>query len=100
MCSSGGPTPLCPPKELSKIPASFIGCLKPLLRCRFGAQSKKYRPKGKAAKIQESFDVPAYVLHHVMMGQNWPEGNLFLQKYKNFFHCSRVAFEIKEQKFH
>ena len=25
MCSSGGPTPLCPPKELSKVPPSLIG---------------------------------------------------------------------------
>ena len=47
----------------------YLGCLKPFLRCRFGAQSKKYRPKGKAAKIQEAFDVPSYVLHHIMMGQ-------------------------------
>ena len=53
----------------------YLGCLKPFLRCRFGAQSKKYRPKGKAAKIQEAFDVPSYVLHHIMMGQNWPEGD-------------------------
>merc|ERR1712223_1697957 len=75
MCASGGPTPLCPPNQLSKVPPSLIGCLKPFLRCRFGAQSKKYRPKGKAAKIQEAFDVPSYVLHHIMMGQNWPEGD-------------------------
>ena len=32
MCSSGGPTPLCPPKEFSKIPKFLISCLKPFLR--------------------------------------------------------------------
>lgn len=36
-------------------------------------------PKGKAAKIQEAFDIPSYVLHHIMMGQKWPEGMTFLQ---------------------
>ena len=84
-------------KELSKIPPSLIGCLKPLLKCRFGAQSKKYRPKGKASKIQESFDVPAYVLHHIMMGQNWPEGTLyptflhFSEKWKAFRNAFRLS---------
>ena len=73
MCSSGGPTPLCPPVKLSKVPPSFLACLKPFLKCKFGS-SRKYKPRGKANKIQEVFDVPAYVLHHVMMGQLWPEG--------------------------
>ena len=73
MCASGGPTPLCPPKQLSKVPPSLIACLKPFLKCRFGT-SQKYEARGKASKIQESFDVPAYVLHHVLMGQLWPEG--------------------------
>ena len=79
MSSSGGPTPLCPPNQLSKIPPSLLACIKPFLKCRFGS-SRKYKARGKAAKIQQVFDIPAYVLHHVMMGQNWPEGNLFLQK--------------------
>ena len=74
MCSSGGPTPLCPPNTLSKIPPSFLSCLKPLLKCRFGS-SQKYKPRGKSTKIQQVFDVPGYVLHHVMMGQFWPEGD-------------------------
>ena len=28
MCSSGGPTPLCPPNQLSKVPPSLIGNFK------------------------------------------------------------------------
>merc|ERR1711899_58660 len=74
MCSSGGPTPLCPPNQLSKIPPSLLACIKPFLKCRFGS-SRKYKARGKAAKIQQVFDIPAYVLHHVMMGQLWPEGD-------------------------
>ena len=73
MCSSGGPTPLCPPNQLSKIPPSLLACIKPFLKCRFGS-SRKYKARGKAAKVQQVFDVPSYVLHHVMMGQLWPEG--------------------------
>mgnify|MGYP001205008508 CR=1 FL=1 len=76
MCASGGPTPLAPPKQLSKVPKSLIGCLKPFLKCRFGT-SQKYVSRGKATKIQEAFDVPAYVLHHVLMGQLWPEGEFY-----------------------
>ena len=78
MCASGGPTPLAPPKQLSKVPKSLIGCLKPFLKCRFGT-SQKYVSRGKATKIQEAFDVPAYVLHHVLMGQLWPEGEIYNQ---------------------
>jgi len=74
MSSSGGPTPLCPPNQLSKIPPSLLACIKPFLKCRFGS-SRKYKARGKAAKIQQVFDIPAYVLHHVMMGQLWPEGD-------------------------
>ena len=82
MCASGGPTPLAPPKQLSKVPKSLIGCLKPFLKCRFGS-SQKYVSRGKATKIQEAFDVPAYVLHHVLMGQLWPEGKYFMITQKN-----------------
>ena len=77
MSASGGPTPLCPPNQLSKIPPSLLACIKPFLKCRFGS-SRKYKARGKAAKIQQVFDIPAYVLHHVMMGQIWPEGMHFL----------------------
>ena len=92
MCASGGPTPLCPPKQLSKVPPSLIACLKPFLKCRFGT-SQKYEARGKASKIQESFDVPAYVLHHVLMGQLWPEGKclkifyvIFILNFGHFNH--------------
>merc|ERR1712223_899381 len=74
MCSSGGPTPLCPPNQLSKIPPSLLACIKPFLKCRYGS-SRKYKARGKAAKVQKVFDIPSYVLHHVMMGQIWPEGD-------------------------
>ena len=73
MCSSGGPTPLSPPTQLSKIPPACLACIKPLLKCHFGS-SQKYKPRGKSTKIQQVFDVPSYVLHHIMMGQDWPEG--------------------------
>ena len=60
--------------QLKFQPTTMIFYKSYYFRCKFGAQGKKYRPKGKSTKIQESFDVPSYVLHHVMMGQNWPEG--------------------------
>ena len=89
MCASGGPTPLAPPKQLSKVPKSLIGCLKPFLKCRFGT-SQKYVSRGKATKIQEAFDVPAYVLHHVLMGQLWPEGE-FCNCFYDFVHFFKRA---------
>ena len=90
MCASGGPTPLAPPKQLSKVPKSLIGCLKPFLKCRFGT-SQKYVSRGKATKIQEAFDVPAYVLHHVLMGQLWPEGEIYNQFSILFFNLNFLS---------
>jgi hypothetical protein len=77
LCSSGGPTPLAPPTQLSKVPPSILACIKPFLKCKFKSsqnQGQKYTTRGKSTKIQEAFDIPAYVLHHIMMGQHWPEG--------------------------
>ncbi len=80
MLSCGGPTPLAPPPELAKVPPSWLGCLKPFLKCKYGSK-RKYKSSavpGKSKKIHEAFDVPSYVLHHMIMGQNWPEGELTL----------------------
>lgn len=75
MISSGGPTPLAPPPNMSKYPKCVVGCLRRVLECKFKNQQQKYNPRGKTIKFKEAFDVPAYVFQHVMAGQTWPEGD-------------------------
>ena len=98
LLACGGPTPLTPPTGLNSLPPSFMSyCVKPFLKCGLFLQRQKEKAagningnatnmsktsaaasvaarRGKNEYFRNTLDIPSYVLHHVMMGQNWPEG--------------------------
>ena len=100
LIACGGPTPLTPPTGLNSLPPSFMSyCVKPFLKCGAFLRQQKEKAagningnatnmsktsaaasvaarRGKNEYFRNTFDIPSYVLHHVLMGQNWPEGNL------------------------
>ena len=69
--------PLAPPPD--QAPHPFTHCLLTLLRrvleCNPGSSQHKYNPQGKTLQFRQAYDVPSYVLNHVMAGQVWPEGD-------------------------
>jgi pimeloyl-ACP methyl ester carboxylesterase len=107
MVACGGPTPLTPPTGLSSLPPSFMSyCVKPFLKCGAFLQHQKEKAagnangnssnmattsaaasvaarRGKNDYFKNTLDIPAYVLHHVLMGQSWPEGK-FIQLHQLF----------------
>ena len=98
LIACGGPTPLTPPTGLNSLPPSFMSyCVKPFLKCGAFLQHQKEKAagningnatnmsktsaaasvaarRGKNEYFRNTFDIPSYVLHHVLMGQSWPEG--------------------------
>jgi len=77
LVAGGGPTPLAPPPD--KAPRPVMHCLLTLLRrvleCKPGSSQQKYNPRGKTLKFKPAYDVPSYVLNHMMAGQVWSEGD-------------------------
>ena len=75
LIASGGPTALSPPSMLTTPQSRLLTCLNPIFsKCGF-VQRKKAKAKGKNTGVHDGFHVPAYVLKHTLMGQDWPEGN-------------------------
>ena len=101
LVACGGPTPLTPPTGLSSLPPSLMSyCVKPFLKCGAFLQHQKEKAagnmngnsssmtkssaaasvaarRGKNNYFKNTLDIPSYVLHHVLMGQYWPEGKFF-----------------------
>ena len=52
-----------------------MALLRRILECKARGSHQKYNPRGKSLRFREAYDVPSYVLQHVMAGQIWPEGD-------------------------
>ena len=77
LVAGGGPTPLAPPpNSQTKTGAKWaMALLRRILECKARGSHQKYNPRGKSLRFREAYDVPSYVLQHVMAGQIWPEGD-------------------------
>ena len=77
LVAGGGPTPLAPPpNSQTKTGAKWVmALLRRILECKARGSHQKYNPRGKSLRFREAYDVPSYVLQHVMAGQIWPEGD-------------------------
>ena len=77
LVAGGGPTPLAPPpNSQTKTGAKWaMALLRRILECKARGSHQKYNPRGKSLRFREAYDVPSYVLQHVMTGQIWPEGD-------------------------
>ena len=101
LVACGGPTPLTPPIGLKSLPPSLMSyCVKPFLKCGAFLHQQKEKAagningnsnlnktsaaasvaarRGKNDYFKNTLDIPPYVLHHILMGQNWPEGNFLI----------------------
>ena len=77
LVAGGGPTPLAPPpNSQTKTGVKWVmELLRRILECKARGSHQKYNPRGKSLRFREAYDVPGYVLQHVMAGQIWPEGD-------------------------
>ena len=77
LVAGGGPTPLAPPpNSQTKTGVKWVmALLRRILECKARGSHQKYNPRGKSLRFREAYDVPNYVLQHVMAGQIWPEGD-------------------------
>ena len=77
LVAGGGPTPLAPPPNAYPLTGTkwAMSVLRRILECKAQGSQQKYNPRGKSLKFRDAYDVPGYVLQHVMVGQVWPEGD-------------------------
>ena len=114
LVASGGPTSLTPPTGLVSLPPSLMSyCVKPFLKCGAFLQHQKEKAagningnsssmtsssaaasvaarRGKNNYFKNTLDIPPYVLHHILMGQHWPEGKSSI----NCFRNNSILFDI------
>lgn len=74
MISGGGPIPLAPEIGIFAFPLWFVSCVRPCLDQVFEKSAFKKKQKNEMLK-RASFNIPSFVLHYVINGQDWPEGD-------------------------
>ncbi|XP_074650949.1 protein ABHD8-like [Tubulanus polymorphus] len=73
LISGGGPTALAPQPGIFTLPICLLSCVQPVMVCGF--MRSAFHKKTKDIPMSKAFDVPTYVLSHIMRGQNWLEGD-------------------------
>ncbi|XP_064609632.1 uncharacterized protein LOC135473696 [Liolophura sinensis] len=74
LISGGGPTPLAPQPGVFSLPFCLLVCVRPCLDCGF-QQSAFHKSRRVHSPKDQAFDIPTYVLRHMMNGQRWLEGD-------------------------
>ncbi|CAG0916294.1 unnamed protein product [Notodromas monacha] len=76
LISGGGPNPLVPPSNgVLALPTWLLQMLHPCLRVYVQRALFEGNSGRNGNPLSQAYDIPPYVLHHVMRGQIWPEGD-------------------------
>lgn len=73
LISGGAPIPLAPQPGVFSLPLCCLSCIKPCIFSSF--ERGAFHAKNSGVTKELAFDVPTYVLSHMMHGQLWPDGD-------------------------
>ncbi|XP_045156265.2 protein ABHD8-like [Mercenaria mercenaria] len=74
LISGGAPIPLAPQPGVFSLPSCMLACLKPCIFSKF-ERNAFHNTKMSGLSREQAFDLPVYVLSHMMKGQDWLDGD-------------------------
>ncbi|KAL4227916.1 Protein abhd8 [Mactra antiquata] len=74
LISGGAPIPLAPQPGVFSLPVCMLTCIKPCILSKF-EKNAFHNAKMSGLSREQAFDLPLYVLSHMMKGQDWLDGD-------------------------